>query len=97
VTIEGDSIRIGVSFGGGCAEHQLQLIADVVWAESYPVQVGARLAHEDNDDACDGLITGSLSFDLSPLKRVYQASYQSRTGKIALRLEGAPSVPVYEF
>ena len=97
VAIEGDTIRLDVSFGGGCAEHHLQLIADVVWAESYPVQVGARLAHENNDDACDALIAGTLSFDLSPLKRAYQASYQSPTGKIALRLEGAPSVPVYEF
>lgn len=97
VAVEGDTIRLDVSFSGGCTEHQLQLIADVVWAESYPVQVGARLAHEDNDDACDGIITGSLSFDLSPLKRAYQASYQSRTGKIALRLQGAPSIPVYEF
>jgi hypothetical protein len=97
VAIEGDTIRLGVSFGGGCRDHQLQLITDVAWMESYPVQVAARVAHEDNDDPCDALITGSLSFDLSPLKRAYQASYQSPTGKIALRLQGAPSVPVYTF
>lgn len=97
VSFEGDTIQIEVSFGGGCRDHRLQLIAETTWAESYPVQVGARVAHEANDDPCDAVLHGTLRFDLSPLKRMYQAAYQTRTGKISLRLAGATNVPVYEF
>lgn len=97
VSIEGDTIQIRVAFGGGCAEHRLRLLVETTWMESYPVQVPARLAHDANDDACDAVINGTLRFDLSPLKRMYQAAYQTASGKISLRLAGAEGVPVYEF
>lgn len=97
VSFDGDTIVIDVSFGGGCAEHRLQLLAETTWMESWPVQIHARVAHDANDDPCDAVLQGTLRFDLGPLKRMYQASYQTVSGKIALRLAGATSAPVYEF
>ncbi|HSA54651.1 MAG TPA: hypothetical protein VLE53_03055 [Gemmatimonadaceae bacterium] len=97
VSIAGDTIRIGVSFGGGCREHRLQLLAETTWMESNPVQVHARVAHDAGGDACEALIHGTLHFDLAPLRRMYQAAYQTTTGRIWLRLAGAEGVIVYEF
>jgi hypothetical protein len=97
VQIDGDSIRVAVSFGGGCRGHAVQLISETTWMESYPVQVNARLAHNSNADPCDALIGGSLHFDLSPLRERFRQSYNSTSGRIQLRLAGAASVPVYVF
>lgn len=97
VSFDGDTIQIEVSFGGGCAEHRLQLVAETTWMESWPVQVFARVTHDANDDPCDAVLQGTLRFDLSPLKRMYQQAYQTPTGKIALQIAGATGVPVYEF
>ncbi|HEX7123210.1 MAG TPA: hypothetical protein VF178_12615 [Gemmatimonadaceae bacterium] len=95
-TITGDTLILDVSFSGGCAEHQLQLLVDTVWMESYPVQIGALLAHDDRDDPCDAIVTGAVRFDLRPLAQAYRRAYQSASGKIALRLAGAPHL-IYEF
>lgn len=97
VSFEGDTIEIEVSFGGGCAEHRLQLVAETTWMESYPVQVFARVTHDAHNDPCDAVLHGTLRFDLTPLRRMYQRSYQTATGKIALQIAGATGVPVYAF
>jgi len=97
VAIDGDTLRVRVTYGGGCRRHALQPIAETVWLESYPVQVHARVAHNAGADPCDALITRSLHVDLSPLKELYRQSYQSSSGRIKVRLAGAKDVPVYEF
>ena len=97
VSFDGDTIQIEVAFGGGCGDHRLHLLAETTWMESWPVQVHARVAHDANDDPCDAVLQGTLRFDLTPLKRMYQQAYQTATGKIALQLAGATGVPVYEF
>jgi hypothetical protein len=97
ITIHGDSLRVTVRYGGGCRRHALQPIAETTFMESWPVQVGARIAHNANGDLCRALITRRLHIDLSPLKELYRESYQAAHGKIKLRLAGAVDVPVYEF
>ena len=97
VTIDGDTLSVTVQYGGGCRRHALQPIAETTFMESWPVQVRARIAHNAGGDQCRALITRQLFIDLSPLKTLYQASYQSPHGKIQLRLAGASDVPVYDF
>ena len=73
--ISGDILHVGISYGGGCREHEIQAVAWSGWMESNPVQVRVILAHEDHDDPCDAVVTRSLAFDLGSLKRTYQQSY----------------------
>lgn len=92
VAVRGDSLELNVSFGGGCSDHAFLLLADAAWAESYPVQIGVRLAHDRNGDTCKALLSRVLRFDLSPLKAAYEASYHSRTGTVRLNVRDASSV-----
>ena len=97
VAIDGDTLRVTVTYGGGCQRHALQPIAETTWLESYPVQVNARISHNAAGDLCKALITRTLHVDLSPLKDRYRETYQTTSGRIALRLAGATDVPVYAF
>ena len=96
-SIEGDTLRIAATYGGGCRRHALQPIAETVWMESYPVQVSTRIAHNAGGDGCKALVSRVLLIDLSPLKELYRQSYHTSAGKIALRLAGSDIVPVYSF
>lgn len=95
--IKGDSLELAVNFGGGCRDHAFVLLADAVWMESYPVQVGVYLSHNANDDACDALLSRVLRFDLTPLKARYASSYQASSGIIRLNLRQASASPVYSW
>lgn len=70
-SLEGSTLTLEVEHGGGCAQHEYYLVAWGGWMESFPVQVNVLLAHEDNDDPCDGLLRRTLMFDLTPLRDAY--------------------------
>jgi len=74
-SLQNPLLVLEVEFGGGCRDHEFDLVAWGGWMESFPVQVNVQLAHEDFDDPCDALITKTLRFDLAPLKAAYEASY----------------------
>jgi hypothetical protein len=95
--VKGDSLELTVSFGGGCRDHAFALLADAAWMESYPVQIGVRLAHDARDDACKALLSRVLRFDLAPLKAAYATSYQAASGIIRLNVRGAPASPTYSW
>jgi hypothetical protein len=65
--------------------------------ESYPVQVGVKLAHDANGDNCKALLSRVLRFDLSPLKAAYSASYQATSGIMKLNIRGTAASPVYTW
>ena len=93
-----DTLTVTVSYSGGCETHQFTLVASDVFLESYPVQLGASLAHEANGDSCERWVTEDWDFDLTPIKRMYQDAYREDAGTIVLRLEHAPEPGlVYEF
>jgi hypothetical protein len=93
----GDTLVLSVTHGGGCRDHAYQLLAGTVWMESLPVQVAARLSHDANGDMCRALLSRDVKVNLTPLRDAYRRAYGGTTGKIALRLEGAPAAVVYEF
>jgi hypothetical protein len=95
--IVGDSLELAVTFGGGCRDHEFILLSDAAWMESYPVQVGLKLAHDANGDNCKALLSRTLRFDLSPLKEVYRSSYQSTSGIMKLNIRGTTASPVYSW
>lgn len=96
-TIEGDSLTVEVTYGGGCGTHAFALVSDGAWMESSPVQVRLRLAHDDDNDACDALLSRTLRFDLTALRQAYESAYHSSSGAIRLRLDDAPTFPTWQF
>jgi hypothetical protein len=97
-TIEADTLRVNVSYTGGCETHAFTLVAEPRFLESFPVQQRVSIAHNANGDTCQDSITEDHVFDLTPIKEVYQKGYQTDTGTIVLRLKDAPpSDLTYEF
>ncbi len=96
-TIAGDALQATVTFGGGCARHRIALLISQVFMESHPVQVHARLAHDADADMCKALLRRTLTFDLTPLKRRYRASYGGGSAAIIINLSGLPRSLRYDF
>ena len=97
-TVEDETLRVNVSYSGGCETHAFTLVAEPMFLESFPVQLRVSLAHNANGDTCEALITEDHVFDLTPIKEVYQKGYRTDHGTIILRLKGAPpGERAYEF
>ena len=97
-TIEADTLRVNVSYSGGCETHAFTLVAEPMFLESFPVQLRVSLAHNANSDTCEASITEDHQFDLVPIKTAYQKGYQTETGTIVLRLKDAPPSDLfYDF
>jgi len=86
--VEGDTLSLDVQYGGGCREHRFALLVDPAFMESHPVQVFARLAHDADGDLCRALLTRTLRFDLTPLRRHFEVSYGPGAGTVVIGLEG---------
>lgn len=96
VTLDGDLLKIKVSYSGGCKEHIFTLISSG-FMESYPVQVNLVLSHNANNDSCEAWLTEELSYDLSPLKQAYQQGYLEDSAIIIMHLEGNEDAINYQF
>ena len=96
--ITGDTLRLNVSYGGGCETHQFTLVTSGVFMESFPVQLAVSIAHNANGDPCEAFLTEDYDFDLTAIKTLYQDAYKQEAGSIILQLENAPSGQlVYQF
>ena len=91
-TVKGDTLELWANYGGGCRAQSFLLLSDAAWMESYPVQVGVRLARDAQGDNCRALLSRMLRFDLSPLKVAYNEAYQTTTGILRLNIRGFSSV-----
>ena len=106
-TIEGDTLIVSISYGGGSKTHEFALLAEPAFMESDPVGLGISIVHNDNDDFAEGFFTEMYHFDLTPIKTMYQEAYKEDAGTIHLRIaasldivtfpEGVPDDLVYEF
>jgi hypothetical protein len=81
-----DRLHVFVTYGGGCADHDFAAVAHTGWMESEPVQLGLFIAHDAHGDPCYALLQRELTFDLDPVRRAYQAAYQTSTGRLTLRI-----------
>lgn len=75
VDVNGPILTAEVEYGGGCADHRMDLVAWGGWLESFPVRVHVLLTHDDSDDPCDAVIREERSFDLTPLRDAYEDAY----------------------
>ena len=106
-TITGDTLTVSVSYGGGCETHEFVLLAEPAFMESFPVQLGVSIVHNANLDFCERWVEEAYHFDLTPIKKKYQAEYKQEAGTIHLRMiasldivnfpQGVPDDLVYEF
>ncbi len=66
-TLEGTTLVLSVSYGGGCEEHEFGLYWDGSFLESHPMQVNLKLVHNGHGDVCEAIKRKTLRFDLSSL------------------------------
>lgn len=83
VRVEGNKMLIDVSYGGGCEEHQFQVIGSPMISKSLPPIRSIQLVHTANGDKCKMNVMKTLEVDLKEL------SYKQEAGsKIYLTLDG---------
>jgi hypothetical protein len=94
--LDNGKLYLTISYGGGCGSPLYELVATPTFMESNPVQVGIMLSFTDNDP-CRALVTKQLCFDLTPLGKLYEKSYQTGHGTIHLRINNWGSPIEYTF
>jgi hypothetical protein len=65
--IEGNFLLLKVGYGGGCQEHEFELIGSTVIAKSMPPIRSVQLVHKANNDMCKAYIYKDLKFDIRNL------------------------------
>ena len=96
LALDGDTLTIELSYGGGCESHQLALCwPEQAFMEEDPVQVRLEVWHDDGGDTCEAYLDDTLVVDLSPLKTAWQEGYGAESGTVVL-LVGGQSVD-YSF
>ena len=96
--VVGDALEASVSYGGGCETHVVALVIAASFAESFPVQLQASLAHEANGDACEAWLTVTYVFDLALVRTRYRDAYGPGAATVVLQLDGwSAGRLVYEF
>ena len=75
IHVEGLTLEAGLSYGGGCGQHRMDLVLWGGWMESFPVQINALITHDDGDDPCDAVVTDERTFQLIPLREAYEDAY----------------------
>jgi hypothetical protein len=69
VEIVGNQLSVNVTYGGGCKEHEFELLGDQRIMKSLPPQMNVVLKHNANQDMCRALITTTIVFDLTPAQK----------------------------
>ncbi len=85
VKISNFTLKIYVSYSGGCLEHGFQLYAENSFAESAIPQAYLYLAHDARGDNCEAFIHEALQFDLQPLTDRYIDLYRG-SGPMILQI-----------
>lgn len=68
VQVTEDELRINVSYGGGCEEHEFNLINVINPSDGGGQQIDVLyLSHNANNDLCEAAITEQLCFDISEI------------------------------
>lgn len=98
LSVEGDTLSVAVSYGGGCEDHLFAICwPDQSFLESDPVQVNLEIWHGGEEDLCDAYLSDVLTFDLSPLKAAWKEAYGDTGGTIVLNVSGADTSVEYSF
>lgn len=92
VEIIGNTLVLDVSYGGGCKEHQFEVIGSEMIAKSQPPIRAIQLVHHANDDNCRAIVRNRLEIDITDL-----AYHQKEGDEIYLTIEGWEERILYTF
>lgn len=68
LNIIGNTLNVYLKYGGGCAQHDIDLVWNKVAMKSLPPQLPLGFRHDAHGDACKKLVSEMRPFDLTPLK-----------------------------
>jgi len=91
--ISGDTLLVGVQYGGGCKEHDWKMYFNGAIMKSLPPQAVLQLQHlvKDGPDPCRSIVRETLKFNLTSLKSV-------ANGKLVVKWSGdAERSAIYSF
>lgn len=66
--IEKDNLILDVRYGGGCKDHEFNLIFNEVWMKSMPPKISLYLEHKNQNDSCQAIMNKTLKFNIKKLK-----------------------------
>jgi len=90
--MNGNILKLTVSYSGGCEEQEFDLVGNEMIMKSLPPKRSIVLVRDSKGDACRECITKQLYFDVSEL------SYQKKAGsEIMLQLSGFEGEIRYAF
>ena len=69
VALEGNLLKINVTYQGGCQEHTFGLHGETAFLLSNPPQWSLYLSHNAHGDSCTENVGKRLSFDLTPMDK----------------------------
>lgn len=91
-TVDGNTLKIDVSYSGGCKEHIFDLVGSFAIMKSLPAQRSIKLLHNSKDDTCREFIEQTVEFDISEL------AYSKEAGsEIILLLNGYREPITYKY
>ena len=96
--VKDNFLAVEVSYSDGCRNHEFLLLAPHTFQVlSDSVLLEIALIHDANDDPCEAFLSEQLRFDLRPIRRRYQETYDRDSGTVYLRLDGHSGPLVYRF
>lgn len=67
VKIEGDVLKINLSYGGGCEKHDFEILWDGIIYTDDPCFINLMVTHNSNRDLCEAYITDTINVNLKDL------------------------------
>lgn len=92
IAIEGNIMKIDVSYSGGCQVHSYDLVGSFAVMKSMPAQRSVQLVHRAKGDNCRTVIKETLRFDITDL-----AMTQTPGSEIILLVDGYKDPVSYTF
>jgi len=74
-SIDGNNLKMSVSYSGGCEEHEFSLFMPEAHIAIFPPQLTLYAVHDGNGDLCEAYITRDVEIDMSNLFEWLSAPY----------------------
>lgn len=92
VEVKGNTLIIDLTYGGGCKDHQFEVIGSEAIAKSLPPIRGIQLVHHANEDNCRAIVKKRLEVDITDL-----AYLKEKDSEIYLALDGWDQKILYKY
>jgi len=83
ITINNDTLRMDVRYGGGCEQHDFTLAIDNSFKNTSAIST--YIVHNANGDSCKAVIHKTLFFTLGSLRKEYERVTGKTSGELKLR------------